>query len=278
LSDAVHVHIRLSRPWRRQAGQYVYLCIPGASHTSFVQSHPFFVAWWYQDAGKDVIVLIVEKRKGFTRDLFNYATNDVDLRSGMRAIVEGPYGKELDLETYDTVLLFATGMGIAGQLSYVTQLLERYHTCGVTDRRIALFWELDAEIHAAWVADMMMELLRRDTDQILQIQLFVLDNYLSSRTEPGTTTSLGKRIDATYAAMNVEKLIKSGIRGRKGSTVISLCANDETCDDIRGVVQRMQDRKIHLKELEYRPHSHRRRKGLLRSMVQRGNRMDVGGV
>lgn len=145
LSDAVHVHIRLSRSWRPQAGQWVYLCIPGASHTSFMQSHPFFVTWWYKDAGEDVIVLIVEKRKGFTRDLFHYATNDIDLRSGMRAIVEGPYGKELDLETYDTVLLFATGMGIAGQLSYVTQLLEQYHNRGVADQRITLFWEFDSE-------------------------------------------------------------------------------------------------------------------------------------
>jgi predicted ferric reductase len=145
LSDAVHVHIRLSRPWRPQAGQYVYLCIPGASHTSFLQSHPFFVAWWYRDDEGDVIVLIVEKRKGFTRNLFHHATNDIDLRSGMRAIVEGPYGKELDLESYDTVLLFATGMGIAGQLPYVTQLLERYHSCGITNRKIALFWELDSE-------------------------------------------------------------------------------------------------------------------------------------
>jgi len=145
LSDAVHLHIRVSRPWRRRAGQYVYVNIPGASYTSIMQSHPFFVAWWYQDAEGDVIVLIVEKRKGFTRDLFQHATNDIDLRSGMRAVVGGPYGKELDLESYDTVLLFATGMGIAGQLSYVTQLLERYHSRGVTNQRIALFWELDSE-------------------------------------------------------------------------------------------------------------------------------------
>lgn len=81
-----------------------------------MQSHPFFVAWWYRDAEEDVIVLVVEKRKGFTQDLFHHASNDIDPRSGMRAIVEGPYGEELDLESYDTVLLFATGMGIAGQL------------------------------------------------------------------------------------------------------------------------------------------------------------------
>ena len=63
----------------------------------------------------------------------------------MRAVIEGLYGKELDLESYDTVLLFATGMGIAGQLLYVTQLLERYYNHGVTNQRIALFWELDSE-------------------------------------------------------------------------------------------------------------------------------------
>jgi NAD(P)H-flavin reductase len=63
----------------------------------------------------------------------------------MRAIVEGLYGKELDLESYDTVLLFATGIGIAGQLPYVTQLLEQYQSGGVTNQRIALFWELDSE-------------------------------------------------------------------------------------------------------------------------------------
>ena len=39
--DAIHVHVRLSRPWEPQAGQYVYLSIPGLSYTSFAQAHPF---------------------------------------------------------------------------------------------------------------------------------------------------------------------------------------------------------------------------------------------
>ncbi|KAG9232960.1 hypothetical protein BJ875DRAFT_442684 [Amylocarpus encephaloides] len=91
---------------------------------------PKLATWWYRDTKRDVIVLIVKKRKGFTRDLFYHASNNVDLRSGMRAIVEGPYEKELDLELYDTVLLFTTGMGISS---------------GVINRRIALFWELNSE-------------------------------------------------------------------------------------------------------------------------------------
>ncbi|MAD85156.1 MAG: hypothetical protein CL912_19520 [Deltaproteobacteria bacterium] len=139
--DAVHVHIRLARPWTWRAGQWVYLSIPGVSRTSFAQSHPFFVSWWYRDAkGDAIIVLIVEKRNGFTKDLVS-----VDPRSEMRAIVEGPCGRELHLESYGTVLLFATGIGIAGQLPYVTQLLEGYHNFEVKGRRIALFWEMDSE-------------------------------------------------------------------------------------------------------------------------------------
>jgi predicted ferric reductase len=142
--DAVHVHVQLSRPWKPRAGQYVYLCIPGVSYASFAQSHPFYVSWWYRDAGGNtVVVFIIQKRSGFTGNLCSNANNGHN--SEMRAVIEGPYGKELDLESYGTVLLFATGIGIAGQLPYVTQLLEGYHNCEVKTRRIALFWELDSE-------------------------------------------------------------------------------------------------------------------------------------
>ncbi|KAH8650328.1 hypothetical protein BGZ60DRAFT_389188 [Tricladium varicosporioides] len=254
--DAVHVHIRLARPWTWRAGQWVYLSILGVSRTSFVQSHPFFVSWWYRDAkGDATIVLIVEKMKGFTKDLVS-----VDPRSEMRAIVEGPYGRELHLESYGTVLLFATGIGIAGQLPYVTQLLEGYHNCEVKGRRIALFWEMDSELHSAWVGDMMKELLKKDTDkvslimsQILDIQLFVLGGYISSKTKPGDVRSLGKRIKMTYEAMNAEDLIRSEIDGRKGHTVVSLCTNSETSGKIREAVRKLLDKTIDLKELEYCP-------------------------
>ncbi|PVH68769.1 hypothetical protein DL98DRAFT_205439 [Cadophora sp. DSE1049] len=171
----------------------------------------------------------------------------------MRAIVEGPCGRELHLESYGTVLLFATGIGIAGQLPYVTQLLEGYHNYEVKGSRIALFWEMDSELHSAWVGDMMKELLKKDTDKILDIQLFVLGDYISSKTEPGDVNPLGKRIKMTYKAMNAEDLIRSEIDGRKGRTVVSLCTNNETSNKIREAVRELLDKTIDLKELEYRP-------------------------
>jgi hypothetical protein len=178
VSDAVHVHMKMSRFWKPRAGKYVYICVPGVSYTSFLQSHPVYIAWWYRDQqGDNYAVFIVEKQRGFTKNLFLHAGDFFQNRSGMaipvpgeyesvrhlnsyttvllrdafgdkstmRAVVEGPYGNELPLDSYGTVLLFATGIGIAGQLPYVTQLLEAYLNCEVKTRRIALFWEVESE-------------------------------------------------------------------------------------------------------------------------------------
>jgi predicted ferric reductase len=145
ISDAVHVHVRLSRPWKHRAGQYAYVCIPGVSYLSFAQQHPFYVSWSYKDGGSDYVVFLVQKRRGFTKDLFQHIGNSPGNTFPMRAVIEGPYGKGLNLDSYGTVLLFATGIGIAGQLSYVTQLLEGYCNCEVKTRRIALFWEVESE-------------------------------------------------------------------------------------------------------------------------------------
>ena len=147
VSDAVHVHIRVPRPWQYRAGQYVYLCLPGVSYTSFAQSHPFYVAWWYQHQGNDYIVLIVQVRRGLTNDLHLHATasDDPSSRFERRVLIEGPYGRELNLESYEIVMLFATGIGIAGQIAHVRQLLEGYRRGGIKTRRIGLFWEIDSE-------------------------------------------------------------------------------------------------------------------------------------
>ncbi|RXG41791.1 hypothetical protein VDGE_30543 [Verticillium dahliae] len=162
LEDAVHIHIRLSRPWNVRAGQYVYLTIPGASRTAFFQSHPFYIAWWYRVNDDDYIVLIALRHRGFTEHVFSIKDNKLNNNFRSRALIDGPYGKEMNLDSYDNVLLFATGIGIAGQLSHVAQLLRSYYDCGVKTKRVTLFWQVDAEIQLGWVADRMQQLLELD--------------------------------------------------------------------------------------------------------------------
>ncbi|KAM5349489.1 hypothetical protein ACJ41O_005994 [Fusarium nematophilum] len=253
LSDAVHLHIRLSRRWRHRAGQYVYLCMPGVSHTSFAQLHPFYVAWWYRDGGDDYAVLIIQKKRGFTDRVFSHRVSEFDKGADLAAVIEGPYGKELHLDSYGTVLLFATGIGIAGQLSYVAQLLDGYQNYEVKTRRVALFWQVDSEIQTAWVADRMQQLLKQDTGRILDIHIHVLGNFLSSVTDQGDYVQLGERIDMTYGPLRVREVIDNEMKQRKGRTVISLCADDRISDEIRNLVQSMTHDKISLKELDFRP-------------------------
>ncbi|KAH8589104.1 hypothetical protein B0O99DRAFT_468463, partial [Bisporella sp. PMI_857] len=121
LPDAYQVHAKISRPWKYRAGQYVYLRVPRASYSAIFQSHPYMVAWWYPyDKDQDVVVFIIQRRKGFTQSLATRSNSSQSTK--LSAIVEGPYGKEIHLDEYGTVLLFATGIGIAGQLPYVKQL------------------------------------------------------------------------------------------------------------------------------------------------------------
>jgi hypothetical protein len=49
------------------------------------------------------------------------------------------------LEAYGTVLLFATGTGIAGVFPFIWQLLAGYHDWNVKVRKLALFWEVESD-------------------------------------------------------------------------------------------------------------------------------------
>ncbi|KAF4451421.1 FAD-binding domain-containing protein [Fusarium austroafricanum] len=253
VSDAIHLHIRLSRGWKHRAGQYVYICMPGVSLTSFSQLHPFYISWWYHDSGYDYAVIILQKQKGFTDRVFSHRGSDFKNGSALATVLEGPYGKELNLDSYGTVLLFATGIGIAGQLPYVTELLEGYNNYEVRTRRIALFWQVDSEIQTALVADRMQQLLKQDTDRILDIHIHVMGNFLSRVTDQGDYVQLGERIDMTYGPLQVRDVIEKEMRQRKGRTVISVCTDDRMSDAIRSLVQSMTDDTISLQELDFCP-------------------------
>jgi predicted ferric reductase len=138
VTDAVLVEVELVRPWNFEAGQFVYLRLPGVSRTAFMQAHPFFVLWW--DLNR--VTLLAKRRSGFTDSLKLYA-EDYKRAKTVTAIIDGPYGKELDFTSFETVLLFATGVGIAGQLSYLKRLMEREGQRATSTRRISLYWEME---------------------------------------------------------------------------------------------------------------------------------------
>ncbi|XTI85089.1 hypothetical protein V2W45_1466042 [Cenococcum geophilum] len=221
--------IFIATPYRREIpvpdAVYIYIQLlrpwkPRAgqiSYTSFTQSHPFYISY------------------GFTRSLFLYANNDLVHNSKIRAVIKGLYRNELNLKLYGMVLLFATGIGI---------LLKGYYN----------YKELDFKLHAAWVANIMVELLSRDINK------------------RGDIIYPRERISITYTVINAKSLIRSKIKGRKG-----LYINNKTSDKIREIVRCILDKGIYLKELDFCLYSPRGHNGWLRSVFNLKRSKDIGG-
>jgi hypothetical protein len=76
----------------------VYLCLPGLSRSTWMQSHPFAISWWYKNKdGDDVAVFMIKPRKEFTRRVEDIAPQPPTDWMTLARIIE-----ELQLESHLT--------------------------------------------------------------------------------------------------------------------------------------------------------------------------------
>lgn len=78
----------------------------------------------------------MKSRAGFTAELDRHTDKP------LQAFIDGPYGVQHDFGEYETVIMFATGIGIAGCIPYIKDLLLGYNSCEVRTRRIRVAWEI----------------------------------------------------------------------------------------------------------------------------------------
>lgn len=142
LNDTVRIRITTSRPVAVKAGQYVNVWIPSVSWY-ILQSHPFVVTNWVEGK-QDTLELFIQPRKGFTRELFSHGTLDGRDSMPRLAMFSGPHGINIPVVEYETVLMVATGFGIAALLPYLRQLIHGYNTCKTRTRRVHLVWQLQS--------------------------------------------------------------------------------------------------------------------------------------
>ena len=165
VDDALHLHVYPSRSWTFRPGQYVYLSLPKLSTTAFAQMHPFYIAWTYKDdTDTEAAVVIVRIKSGFTKNLMlnasrhqkakldtNYDHSEADIGNRYQVtdfgsvIIDGPYGNEIDVQDYGTIVLFATDVGVAGHLLYIEHLLRGHRNWEAKVRRIVLYWQIESE-------------------------------------------------------------------------------------------------------------------------------------
>lgn len=164
---STHIRVQLGKPLRPYPGMYFYLYFSGLPIRYKLHGFPMSAFFWSLPPG-DVstrdLHFLVQRRGSLAR--LNVGREDVS--------IEGPYGKNLRAETYETVILVAEGIGIAGVLPYALHLAQRRqhdqrfkatNTPLFRDvtRKVDLLWKLNENEEERWCEDELVELMGMDS-------------------------------------------------------------------------------------------------------------------
>ena len=108
-------------------GEHCFVWMP---KIRMAEMHPFSIV------SLNPLEFVVSSCGGFTKDLHEYATRNPG--ACVRASVDGPYGKRVDLTAYDTVVMIAGGSGASYPLALALDM-HRRDTLNPA-QRIVLVW------------------------------------------------------------------------------------------------------------------------------------------
>ncbi|KAI1966819.1 hypothetical protein LOZ58_000308 [Ophidiomyces ophidiicola] len=249
--DAMRITLNMARPWAFKPGQHLYLYIPAVG---FWMSHPFTAAWGdvveaipdekdsvssQRDAftsRKPVISLVVRRRTGLTNDLYELVDKNSEKQLTLRALVEGPYGTEHTLDSYGTVVLFAAGVGITHQISYVQRLVEGFSNGTVAARRVTLVWIIQSLDHLEWVRPWMNHILKMDRRrEVLRIMLFITRPRCTKELQCSSST-----VQMFPGKPDIGVLLDREAKNQIGAMGVLVCGTGSLSDDVRRACRERQ--------------------------------------
>lgn len=139
----IRVRLILPRPVKAMAGQYINLWLPSLGLLSWAQTHPFIITSWSRTE-QGVLDLLVEPRGGLTKTLVYQAHAAPKSNFSSLALYSGPHGISECVDKYESVLLVASGAGIAAIIPYAKKLIHGYNTCTSHVRRMHLIWQVES--------------------------------------------------------------------------------------------------------------------------------------
>lgn len=96
------------------------------------------VVSWAEGKVESLDLLIIP-RKGITKELLRHTNTNIIL-----VMFSGPHGTIVPVEDYDSVVMVASGLGIAAQLPYLKQLVHNHNNHKARTRKIHLIWCLQS--------------------------------------------------------------------------------------------------------------------------------------
>ncbi|KAG9195191.1 hypothetical protein G6011_00311 [Alternaria panax] len=218
-------------------------------------SHPFSVAWSQSsgyakipaekvpstiddlklEGGPSTVSCIIRSRQGMTGSLYKLAAKYENAHVHLWGAIEGPYGGYHSLDSYGTVVLFAGGVGITHQLSFVRHLLNAHNSNTAATQKVILVWciaNLDA-----------LEWVRSWLDEIAAIQHF--RDVVSIRIYASRMVSFetGGRFLPAYLSVKLQRCEVQGVLDEEvlaqiGAMAVSVCGPRGFSDSVRVAVRR----------------------------------------
>ncbi|CEP64662.1 ferric reductase family protein LALA0_S13e00122g [Lachancea lanzarotensis] len=205
-------------------GCYGFLYFLGRS--SFWQSHPFTLM-----KSKDNLEVIVKAKGGITRELYETLPQD-GTKVPLRVAIEGPYGHEASLSSYDNALLIASGAGLPGPLSYLNKATDQMDETG----NYTFVWIVPTE---AFLATMQNEFSRisekvrlQGAKRNIKIHVYVTRPQLNEEYADWWP----QEIQVHKYKPDVEEIVSSFCKAATGTIGVVSCANPGLDDKIRHYV------------------------------------------
>jgi hypothetical protein len=85
----------------------------------------------------------VKPRSGLTADLLRHADVAAGSSVSFLALFTGPHGVSEEVSHYESVLVLASGSGIATAIPYLKKMIYGYNTCTSQVRRLHLVWQVE---------------------------------------------------------------------------------------------------------------------------------------
>ncbi|KAL4933518.1 ferric reductase family protein [Aspergillus undulatus] len=267
------IRVKLSRPLKVKAGQYVKLWMPTASLFAWMQTHPFMVTSW-SPGKQQTLELLVQARHGLTGALHGRAADEG--QASFTTFVIGPHGSSEPVDQYESVFAVASGFGIAGVIPYLKQALHGYNTCTSRVRRIHFVWELnDKELSVVaqpWLDDLLMnDVLSADEESeksrknAKQGYIVEISSYVTSESNKHVVDmSEHNRVKLYAGRPDYEKIMSEEHSGdfikrvtdteeEKGKLLVLVSGSNELRDTLRPIVCQYMSGRVKMHEVDFQP-------------------------
>ncbi|KAK0631601.1 hypothetical protein B0T14DRAFT_443702 [Immersiella caudata] len=214
--------------------------------------------------------------------------NPIDTKANTGLRLEGPYGRDLRLYEYESVVIAAKGTGITAVLPFVLHLLVRHnrdvesraagsskHTFGDLTRAVRFFWWLEDNSQESPASDQLrvLESLHSEKYPILDVRCkfpsprvskYPLFTKRDFKVEDGTTkVNSANNAPANKIENEIDNEIGHVVTIRSaleeeaqypGRTVLLACGDEMFMSDMREIILETPcSRAVSLAELEYHP-------------------------